>query len=183
MAASSLYTVTTKARPEDVLVNCWVFHLMVKAQAFHRHARSCILFSKYPNQKSQMIPKAYKICSRSLFQKVNAFHHWETFKGCFQISNTEVARKQFLSLTFFLVCFTVLYAQSFSFLYWRVPFSRLSSYLLHWDIHVLKVKQAPPATSIARTQCSCSYCRIIIVAMLAYITEGRGERSPKSRFG
>lgn len=122
MAASSWCTVTTTARSEDVLVSCWMFHLMVKAHAFHRHARSCILFSKYPNQKSQIVPKGYKIC---VFQKVDAFHHWETFKRCVQISNTEVARKQFLSLTFFLVCFTVVYAQGFAFLYWWVTVSKL----------------------------------------------------------
>lgn len=131
MAVSSWYTGTTKGRPEDVLVICWMFHLVVKAHAFHRHARSCILFSKYPNQKSQIVPKGYKICSRSVCLKVDAFRHWETFKGCVQISNTEVARKQFLSLTLFLVCFTVVYAPGFAFLCWRVPVSKLSSSLLH----------------------------------------------------
>lgn len=99
LAGSSWSSVATKAGSEDVSVCCCMFHLVVKARAFHWHARSCILFSKYPNRKSQIAPKGYKVCSRSVLQKVDAFHHWETSKGCVQISHTEVSRKQFFSLS------------------------------------------------------------------------------------
>lgn len=60
------------------------------------------------------------------------------FQECIKISNTEVARKQFLSLTFLVVGFTAVCAQGFAFLYyWSVPVSKLS--------FSLRVKQAPAA--------------------------------------
>lgn len=61
-----------KARPEVFLVSCWAF--MVKAKEFHWHVRYCISCSKYPNQKSQIVPRAYQICRRSVLQKVDNFN-------------------------------------------------------------------------------------------------------------
>lgn len=60
------------------------------------------------------------------------------FPECIKISNTEVARKQFLSLTFLMAGFTAVCAQGFAFLhYWSVPVSKLS--------FSLRVKQAAAA--------------------------------------
>lgn len=162
LAGSSWSSVATKAGSEDVSVCCCPFHLMVKAPAFHWHARSCILFSKYPNQKSQIVPKGYKICSSSVLQKVDAFHHWETSKGCVQISHTEVARKRFLSSTSVQVWFTIVCAQGFALL----ESSSQQTFLLTAALrHQCMESQAGTTNNQhCRTRCS---CRIITVAIIA----------------
>lgn len=85
------------------------------------------------------------------------------FQECIKISNTEVARKQFLSLTFLVDGFTAVCAQGFAFLYyWNVPVSKLS--------FSLRVKQAPAALQ-STVLWGC--CRAVTAALLAHITQGR----------
>lgn len=92
------------------------------------------------------------------------------FQACIKISNnTEVARKQFLSLTFLMVGFAAVCAQGFAFLYcWSVPVSKLSFSLLHWDQWL---ESQTGTTSIAGAQLwGC--CRAVTAALLAHITQG-----------
>lgn len=89
---------------------------------------------------------------------------------CIKISNTEVARKQFLSLTFLVAGFTEVCAQGFAFLYyWSVPVSKLPSPCCT-EISDLRVKQAPPAL---QEHSALGLLQGVTAALLAHITQGR----------
>lgn len=104
LAASSGCAVTAEAVRENVLVSCWMFHLMVKAHGFTGMQDPAFYFLSV--QITNTPKSIYKICSRSVFQKLMPSTTGKLFQECIKISNAEVARKRFLSLTFLVVGLT-----------------------------------------------------------------------------